>query len=239
MTKDQTPAAVIMERVVFGHPGQRLFDGVDLRIPRGQATAVIGSNGSGKSTLLSLLAGTVRPQKGAVRHLVEGGCAMVVQRSSVDDRLPMSVRRCVEMGRWADRGPWGRLRPRDREVVADSMERLGIASLADRQLGELSGGQRQRALVAQGLAQRAGLLLLDEPAAGLDAVAQQWISEAVAAEVARGATVVQATHDLQQAAGADYCVVLDAGRLVAAGPPGQVLAQNRLAPDSALSAPTR
>ena len=94
------------------------------------------------------------------------------------------------------------------------------APLAGRHLSELSGGQRQRAFVAQGLAQQADLLLLDEPTAGLDVTSTEQIRAVLAAERAAGRTVIVATHDLEDAATSDHVVLL-AGRVVAAGPAGR------------------
>src|ERR687897_206500 len=116
----------------------------------------------------------------------------------------------------------------DRAAVNRSLERLGVADLARRQLHELSGGQRQRVLVAQGLAQEADLLLLDEPVTGLDVVSRELILEAVAAEQAAGRTVVLSTHDLTDARQADRVMLL-ANRLVAFGAPDEVLTDRPLA----------
>src|ERR671911_146645 len=113
-------------------------------------------------------------------------------------------------------------------AVNSSLERLGVADLARRQLHELSGGQRQRVLVAQGLAQEADLLLLDEPVTGLDVVSRELILEAVAAEQAAGRTVVLSTHDLTDARQADRVMLL-ANRLVAFGAPDEVLTDRPLA----------
>lgn len=95
-------------------------------------------------------------------------------------------------------------------------------------LGDLSGGQRQRALVAQGLAQESGLLLLDEPTTGLDAAARRIITEVLADAVADGVTVVQATHDMTAARRADHCLLLDQGRLRGHRPPATVLSDAAL-----------
>jgi zinc/manganese transport system ATP-binding protein len=103
------------------------------------------------------------------------------------------------------------------------MERLGVAGLAARQLGELSGGQRQRVLIAQGLAQQSDLLLLDEPTTGLDPEARERITALLTELVADGTTVVQATHDLESARSADACLLLGDGRLVGHGRPEDVL----------------
>lgn len=107
-------------------------------------------------------------------------------------------------------------------VVGAALERMDLSHLARRQQRELSGGQRQRALVAQGLAQEAELLLLDEPVSGLDAVSRQLIDTAVDGECARGRTVVVSTHDRADASRADVVLLL-AGRVVAAGAPAAVL----------------
>ncbi|MFE2440106.1 metal ABC transporter ATP-binding protein, partial [Streptomyces sp. NPDC059409] len=134
----------------------------------------------------------------------------------------------VEMGRWGERGLWRRAMRHDREVVDSAMARLGVADLAARQLGELSGGQRQRVLIAQGLAQQSDLLLLDEPTTGLDPGSRERITVLLTDLVADGTTVVQATHDLEAARTADACLLLGDGRLVAQGPPEQVLTPTAL-----------
>jgi zinc/manganese transport system ATP-binding protein len=213
---------VRFDSVTFGYGRVPAVDGLTLAIPRGQLLALLGPNGSGKSTLLSLLAGVVRPTAGTIAG-VPDRVAFVVQRSAVPDRLPLTVRDTVAMGRWAVRGAWGRLGRSDRALVEESMERLGLTDLRGRRLASLSGGQRQRALLAQALAQQAPMLLLDEPEAGLDAEARGWITAAVDAEIGRGVTVVIATHDVRTAAGSRRCVLLRSGRLVGDGPPERIL----------------
>ncbi|RZQ62529.1 metal ABC transporter ATP-binding protein [Amycolatopsis suaedae] len=201
--------------------------GITATAPAERITAVVGANGAGKSTLLGVIAGVLPVVSGSV----EVACArpaLVTQHSEVSGTLPLTVRAAVSMGRWAHRGPWRRLSTEDRRIVAECMERLEIGDLAGRQLGTLSGGQRQRALVAQGLAQRASLLLLDEPAAGLDLAARRLIDDALAAARADGVTILRVTHDLAVAEAADHCLLLRDGRLVAAGPPEEVLTQDNV-----------
>jgi zinc/manganese transport system ATP-binding protein len=195
----------------------------------GRVTALLGPNGSGKSSLLGAIAGVVPHAAGTVERRGARRPAYVVQRSAVADTLTVTVHDTVAMGRWAHRGPWRRLTRHDRAVVDDCLARLGIGDLARRPLGALSGGQRQRALVAQGLAQEPDLLLLDEPAAGMDVTAGELIATAIDEEVARGVTVVLATHDLAAAERAGHCLLLGEGRLVAEGPPGEVLTPAALA----------
>jgi zinc/manganese transport system ATP-binding protein len=217
-------AAAVVRDLVAAHGRRIVLRGITARFPRARVTAVVGPNGAGKSTLLDVLAGVRAPASGSVERPVgRSAPAYVVQRSAVADALPITVREAVAMGRWARRGPWRRLTAADRAVVDTCLDRLGIADLASRALGELSGGQRQRALVAQGLAQESDLLLLDEPAAALDLAAQARIDKAVAHACATGVTVVRVTHDLRVAERADHCLLLHDGRLIGDGPPQALL----------------
>ncbi len=201
-------------------------------VPSGQSTAVIGPNGSGKSTLLDAVAGLLPPQAGVLRVLGSleprrEDIAYVPQHLHANQHLPISAREVVTMGRYALRGPWGRLTSEDREAVADAMARLDVTRLARRQLGSLSGGERQRVLVAQALAQQAPLLLLDEPLTGLDPPSQERIVSVINEERATGHTVVATTHSLADAATADHLLLL-AGRVVAEGTPQNVLTETNL-----------
>ncbi len=198
------------------------------RLPAAAWTAVVGPNGSGKSTILRALAGLLRPSCGELRVLgtepvrARSEVRYVAQRAGIDDRLPLVCRDVVMMGRWGLRGPWRRLRPEDREAVRSVMERLGIVHLAGRRLGECSGGERQRTLLAQGLVRPGEVLLLDEPASGLDAPTREVVRAVIADERAAGRAVVVVTHDLTEAAGADHVLLVGAGS-VRDGPPGTVL----------------
>lgn len=204
------------------------------RVPPGAVTAIVGPNGSGKSTVLRALAGLLRPVAGRLRVLgddpgrVRSRIRYVAQRPDVDAELPLTCADVVTMGRWAVRGPWGRLRSSDRQAVRSVMGRLGIGHLAHRRLGELSGGQRQRVLLAQGLVQPGDLLLLDEPTAGLDAPTRGLVRDVLTEECAAGRTVVTVTHDGAEAARSAY-VLLVGGARVHAGSPGAVLRPERLA----------
>ncbi|MFE7130131.1 zinc ABC transporter ATP-binding protein AztA [Streptomyces sp. NPDC057638] len=220
---------VRLTAVDAGYGRRPVLREVTLDVPALGVTSLTGPNGSGKSTLLGVLAGVIRPTAGTVRHGSGHAPAFVPQRSTAGDALPLTVRRTVEMGRWYARGPWRRLTSGDHDAVDEALERLGIAPLAARQLGELSGGQRQRAFIAQGLAQRSDLLLLDEPCTGLDPEARQGIEHLLADIAAEGTTVVQATHDLTAARAGQHCLLLRDGRLEAAGAPADVLPPARTA----------
>ncbi|MFE0807489.1 zinc ABC transporter ATP-binding protein AztA [Streptomyces sp. NPDC058794] len=232
----QSPAAptrrttrVRFSRLSAGYPGRPVLHHMTTGIPALATTALVGPNGSGKSTLLGVLAGVIRPTAGDVHHDGDRPPAFVPQRGAVANSLPLTVRQTVEMGRWGQRGPWRRLTREDRASVDSALDRLHVADLAGRQLGELSGGQRQRVLVAQGLAQESDLLLLDEPTTGLDPEARERIATLLSELVADGVTVVQATHDLRAARSADACLLLRDGRLAGQGHPEDVLTTSALA----------
>ena len=208
------------------HGSRIALDGVSLDVDGGTSVAVIGANGSGKSTLLRSIARLQKPTTGTVDT---GGAdvALVLQTTTVDASLPITVVETVRLARAAVLGPWRRSRAEDRAAVADAMARLEVTDLADRPLHELSGGQRQRVLVAQGLAQGAPILLLDEPVTGLDLVSKDVILGVIADEAAAGRIVCASTHDLDEARRCDRVVLL-ATRLVATGTPDEVLTESNL-----------
>jgi ABC-type Mn2+/Zn2+ transport system ATPase subunit len=216
--------------LTLAHGPRAALVGASFELPVGASVALIGPNGSGKSTLLRALAGLLPPRAGSLdvpARARRGAVALVLQTTDVDRTLPITVRETVTMARYATRGAFGRLREADHDAVRDALARIQVSDRAGRQLHELSGGQRQRVLVAQGLAQQADLLLLDEPVTGLDLVSRELILDAVAAETAAGRTVVVSTHDLDDARRAE-CVLLLANRLVACGPPEDVLVEDQL-----------
>lgn len=220
--------AITFDGARLAYGSRVVLEVVGLSIPRGSVTTVIGPNGSGKSTLLHAIAGLLRPMTGLVdvhgpsRRAGKGHIAYVLQDTEANRLLPMTVREVVMVGRYGRLGFFGLPRAEDRAAVEAAMARMDVIDLAGRQLRELSGGQRQRVLVAQGLAQGAEVLLLDEPVTGLDLVSQGLIVRAIEDERSNGATVVLTSHDLADAERSDLVVLL-AGKVVAFGPPREVL----------------
>jgi zinc/manganese transport system ATP-binding protein len=204
-----TRPVVRLEQVTALRGERTVLDGLDAAFPAGRVTALTGPNGSGKSTLLNVVAGVLRPTAGRITGLPSGGVAHVSQ-SVPPTTLPLTVRATVAMGRWRHRAWWRPLGRDDSAVVDAQLERMAIADLADRPLDALSGGQRQRTLVALGLAQRARVLLVDEPTAGVDAASAALVVAALAAEAADGVVVVHAAHDPVAIAAADAVVTLPA-----------------------------
>lgn len=229
-----TPAAITVDNVTVVRGDNVALRQVSLEIAAGDLVAVIGPNGSGKSTLLAVISGLIAPQRGDVRVLGatpaarHAEIAHVMQTTVTNPSLPLTVRETVRMGRYARSGAFRPLRAADRQAVDEAIERMHITDLVNRQLNELSGGQRQRAYVAQGLAQQAEILLLDEPVTGLDLVTQDRINTVIEQERAAGRTILQTTHDIGTARVADHVVLL-ATSVIAVGPPGKVLNPDDLA----------
>jgi ABC-type Mn2+/Zn2+ transport system ATPase subunit len=215
--------SLLAEDIVVGYPGAKnpALRGVSLEVPSGTCMALVGPNGSGKSTLLKVVAGLLPVVSGSIRVYGNrvGAChhrvAYLPQRGEIDWAFPISVERLVLTGRYVHLG-WLRLpTTRDKDIVAASIRRLGLSSLATQKIGNLSGGQQQRVLLARALAQEADLLLLDEPFNAVDASTQDTIYEAMGNLRRQGKTLIVATHDLSRLTGAfDMAAFLKAGKLV-------------------------
>ncbi|MDX3849571.1 heme ABC transporter ATP-binding protein [Streptomyces sp. AK02-01A] len=208
--------------------GQReVLSGINLTVRAGEVLALVGPNGAGKSTLLAALAADLRPDGGALR--IDGRPAhhwsapeLALRRAVLPQAatlsFPFPVAEVVRMGR----APWAgtALEDEDGAAVAEAMALTETAEFAGRPFSALSGGERARVALARVLAQRAPLLLLDEPTAALDLRHQELVLRICRARAAAGDAVVVVLHDLGLAAAhADRTAVLHDGRIAAEGPP--------------------
>jgi ABC-type Mn2+/Zn2+ transport system ATPase subunit len=222
------PPAIEARMLSVGYSGEAILERLSMSLASGETIALVGANGSGKSTLLKTMAGLIRPVSGELEVL--GGAplaspervAYLGQFHPAGLALPLRASEIVRMARFAARGLVRRLTREDDEAVAEAIEAAGIADIADKPLNAMSGGQRQRVFIAQALARRAELLLLDEPEANLDAAARERVRRLFAEAVSRGASAVIATHDIEAAAACDYTMLL-ARRVVAYGRSAEVL----------------
>jgi manganese transport system ATP-binding protein len=203
--KDRIDALAIAAcdvRVTYGDTVA--LDELDFAVAPGLVHGLIGMNGSGKSTLFKALMGLVRVDTGTVRLFGDsadkarraGRVAYAPQNEDVDWTFPVSVEEVVTMGRYGLMGWRRRPSADDRRAVDEALERVELADLRERQIGELSGGQRKRVFVARGLAQGAELLFLDEPFAGVDKRSEATITELLRELAAERRTIVVSTHDL-------------------------------------------
>ena len=216
------------DHLCVGYGKHPVVEGVMLDMHPGELLVLIGTNGSGKSTLLKTLAGLIHPVHGDLHVLGQHAgqlptrVAYLPQHPVSSHTLPLQVRDVVTMGRFAHLGLFKRTSSSDRDIVSSAMQRTGIDAQANKPIRDLSGGQQQRTHLAQVLAREAEILLLDEPTAGLDINGRKLVAELIAAERARGVTVVMATHELADAESANLVMLL-AQRVVSLGTPAEAL----------------
>jgi ABC-type Mn2+/Zn2+ transport system ATPase subunit len=230
----EPPARLDLINVSVGYNGQPVVHDVTAQIPHGARVAVVGPNGAGKSTLFKALAGLLPLRTGQVfihgralgTHL--DAIAYVPQRDDVDWRFPVTVTDVVMMGRYGHLGWLRRAGPKDEQVVAHSLEQLGLSNLAKRPIGELSGGQQQRVFLARALAQQPHILLMDEPFSGIDVSTQEAAIGLLDRLRTEGVTALVSTHDLTLAATRFDLVMLINHRLIAYGPVSEVLTTQNL-----------
>jgi ABC-type Mn2+/Zn2+ transport system ATPase subunit len=221
-------ATISADHLCVGYGKHPVVEGVMLDMHPGELLVLIGTNGSGKSTLLKTLAGLIHPVHGDLHVLGQHAgqlptrVAYLPQHPVSSHTLPLQVRDVVTMGRFAHLGLFKRTSSTDRTIVSSAMRRTGIDEQANKPIRDLSGGQQQRTHLAQVLAREAEILLLDEPTAGLDINGRKLVAELIAAERARGVTVVMATHELADAEHATSVLLL-AQRVVSMGPPQEAL----------------
>ena len=213
---------------------REVLSSVDLTLARGDLVALAGTNGSGKTTLLRLLTGVLQPDAGVVRfegrplgdwRRMDLARRVAVLPQQLDLPVGFRVAELVEMGRAPHARRLFASTEADERAVARALADAGALDLADRFAEELSGGERQRLLVAMALAQEPDLLLLDEPTLHLDLAHQVALLAAIRRlRDQRGLTVLAVLHDLNLAAAfAPRVAILDEGRIVADGPPAEVL----------------
>jgi iron complex transport system ATP-binding protein len=224
------------EKLSLAYQERLVIQDLDLTIPAGKVTALVGRNGCGKSTLLRAMARLLAPKSGAV--LLDGQAISRLPTKALAQRLGilpqgptapegLTVRELVAQGRYPHQGWLRQWTAEDEAQVEKALAATGMADLADRPLDALSGGQRQRAWIAMTLAQGTEVLLLDEPTTYLDMVHQVEILELLALlNLTEGRTIVMVLHDLNMACRyAHHLVALKEGRVWAAGAPEDVLTE--------------
>ncbi|MFR9727910.1 ABC transporter ATP-binding protein [Saccharopolyspora sp. MS10] len=234
------PAGVRAREIDVAYGRDVVVRAASISLEAGAVTALIGPNGSGKSTLLRALARLHPPASGEVsfadgadlRALSGRDLARRITLLSQQRTAPggLSVRELVEFGRHPHRSRWGARDPGGPAAVLRAMELTGLTPIADRPVRSLSGGQAQRVWLASCLAQDTELLLLDEPTTFLDLRYQVEILDVIRDLADRhGVGVGVVLHDLDQAAAvADRVLLLESGRITAAGVPGDVLTAENL-----------
>jgi manganese/zinc/iron transport system ATP- binding protein len=228
-----TPILDVHDVTVAYHRKPVLWD-VDWTLREPGLVGIIGPNGAGKSTLMKAILGLVPMASGRVEVFGQAAARQrkrigyVPQRESVDWDFPVSVLDVVLMGTYGRLGWIRRPGRADRAWAMECLERVGLANLASRQIGQLSGGQQQRTFLARALAQRADLYFMDEPMAGVDAATEEIIFALLKELRGGGKAVIVVHHDLRTVPRYFDQVVLLNMRLVASGPTAEVFTPDNL-----------
>jgi iron complex transport system ATP-binding protein len=228
------------EALSIGYLERLVVENLNLTIPWGKITALVGPNASGKSTILKTIARLISPRAGEVcldgkaihqqnTRAIAKSLAILTQGPGAPEGL--TVRELVSYGRYPYRTGLGSLTEQDKQMINWALDVTGIHDLASRRLSSLSGGQRQFAWIAMALAQNTPFLLLDEPTTFLDMAHQIEVLELLRKlNVEEGRTIVIVVHDLNQASRyADYIVAILNGQIIAQGTPETVITPEMLA----------
>ncbi|WP_257158606.1 anchored repeat-type ABC transporter ATP-binding subunit [Corynebacterium cystitidis] len=202
--------------------GREVVKGVDLTVDAGEFVGLVGPNGAGKTTMLRAILGLIPVRGGEIivdKHSRPAQrrdrIGYVPQRHEFAWDFPIDVHDCVLNGRTRR----SRFTPVDYEATARALDRVNLADLASRPIGELSGGQRQRVLLARALATEPAVLLLDEPFTGLDLPSSEQLLALFTQLASQGVAIVMSTHNLAEAMHSCHRLLLFNGQIVADGPP--------------------
>jgi iron complex transport system ATP-binding protein len=225
---------LITEGLSIGYSEALIVDDLNLSIPTGKITALVGANGSGKSTILKTMARLMKPRTGGV--LLDGKLihsqstkevarqlAILPQNPTAPDGL--TVAELIGYGRYPYQKGFGALTAEDRDIIRWAMDVTAMDEFKDRSIDRLSGGQRQRAWIAMALAQQTDILFLDEPTTFLDMAHQLEVLQLLQKlNQAEKRTIIMVVHDLNHASRyAQHMVAIKAGRVISEGTPAQVM----------------
>lgn len=235
------------EALVAGYGGKAIVDGIDLAVPAGKISVIVGANACGKSTLLKTLARLLPAQTGGV--ILDGKRIDQIPTKELARTLGLlpqqpvapegiAVADLVGRGRHPHQKLFRSWTGDDDRAVTEALVATGVVNLADRSVDELSGGQRQRVWIAMALAQETDVLLLDEPTTFLDVTHQIDVLDLLTdLNRTRGTTIVMVLHDINLAARyADHLFAVREGRLIADGPPREVVTSDLIGEVFALDA---
>ncbi|MCR8867082.1 ABC transporter ATP-binding protein [Priestia megaterium] len=227
------------EKLSISYDSTSIINNIDLHIPEGKISIIIGSNGCGKSTILRSLARLLKPTQGCIylngKDIHQHSSKEVAKQLAILPQSPeapedLTVKELCYYGRHPHKGLFARYSTEDHKIVSDALQSTKMEHLSDRTLDALSGGQRQRAWIAMALAQGTDLLLLDEPTTYLDLAHQIEVLELLSnLNKQQNRTIVMVLHDLNQAARyADHLISISCGKIYTEGSPKQVFTEEMI-----------
>ena len=211
-----------------------IVEDLNLEIPKGKITTIIGANGCGKSTILKTIARILKAKSGDIyinsKNINEQSSKEIARNMAVLPQSPqapggLTVEELIAYGRFPHQSGFKNNKQEDKEIVDWALKATGISEFRDRKIEDLSGGQRQRAWIAMALAQQTDILLLDEPTTYLDIAYQVEILDLLTdLNRRRNTTIVMVLHDINLSARyADYIFALRKGKLIKQGSPDEVI----------------
>jgi len=230
--------SISFNNLSLGYGSHTVLENINLELPSGCITALLGPNGCGKSTLLKSITKILTPTKGEVKFqgkdiskidtkIFSTQISLLPQVQPIPEGI--TVETLISYGRSPYTGFWGKVTQSDKNFMYQVMEEVGVLELKDSYLNELSGGQRQRAWLAMVLAQDTPYILLDEPTTYMDINHQVELMSILRRLNKKGKTIIVVLHDINQAARyCDHLVLLKKGKLVAQGSPEKMITQDMM-----------
>ena len=228
---------IVVENVEFSYDGENALENVSFSVNEGDFVAVMGPNGSGKTTLLKLILGLLKPKSGKIkvfnldpwenREKIQNYMGFMPQKEHISSNFPILVKDVVLLGR-AARKRFSKLTKEDEKKAKEALMAVGLENYWLKKFNELSGGQQQRVLLARALAVDPKILLLDEPFNGVDIPSQDKIIEVMDKLAKKGVTILMVVHNINPLLHHINKVILLNRKLIAFGPPSEVLTAERM-----------
>ncbi|KEJ00108.1 iron-dicitrate transporter ATP-binding subunit [Clostridium botulinum A2B7 92] len=231
--------SITTTNLAIAYEDKLIVDGLNMNIPKGKITTIIGPNGCGKSTVLKTIGRILKPKEGLVYlngddirnfSTKEVAQKMAILPQSPQAQAGLTVGELVSYGRFPHKNGFGKLSPEDKKVIEWALDITKLTELEVTMVDNLSGGQRQRVWIAMALAQQTDLILLDEPTTYLDMAYQLEVLELLYnLNRKQSCTIVMVLHDLNLAARfADYMIAIRSGNIIKCGTPKEIMAKEVL-----------
>ena len=226
--------SIDIQGINISYERKRVLSNIYLSVESGFFYGLIGPNGAGKSTLFKAILGLIKLNSGNIKVLnqnIEGvrkKVAYVPQRDEVDWDFPATVYDVVQMGRYPHKKVLQRLNSTDKKITDEALEKVGMTSFKDRQIGTLSGGQQQRVFIARALCQQAEIFLLDEPFVGVDITTENRIIDILKSLAQEDKAILLVHHDLATAEEYFDKVILLNQRLIIYGDTSEVFTKENI-----------